>query len=186
MYDTSQFKRGLKILFKDEPYAIVEFQHVKPGKGGAFIRTKLKNLITGKVLDETFRSGEKVEEPDVEEKEVQYLYRDGEGFHMMDMTSYEETIIMEEVVGQAADYFQENASLNVLFYNGSPVSIDLPPSVELKVAQTDPGLKGDTASGATKPATLETGAVVQVPLFINEGEVLKIDTTTGKYIERAK
>ncbi len=186
MYDTSQFRRGLRIEFKGEPFSIVEFQHVKPGKGGAFIRTKLKNLISGKVIDQTFRSGEKVEEPDVEEKEAQYLYRDADGFHLMDMTTYEEDILSVETVGSDADWFQENATLNLVYYNGRPISVELPAHVELTVTQTDPGVKGDTASGGTKPATLETGAVVQVPLFINEGEKIKIDTRTGAYMERAK
>jgi len=186
VYETSQFRRGLRIEFKGDPYSIVEFQHVKPGKGGAFVRTKLKNLITGKVLDQTFRSGEKVEEPDVEDKEVQYLYRDGDGFHVMDMTTYEEDLLTPETAGEAADFFQENASFTVVYYRGRPVAVDLPPHVELTVVETDPGLKGDTASGGTKPAKLETGAVVQVPLFINEGEKIKIDTRTGQYMERAK
>ncbi len=186
MYDTSQFRRGLRIEFREEPYTIVEFQHVKPGKGGAFIRTKLKNLISGKVIDQTFRSGEKVEEPDVEEKEAQYLYRDGDGFHLMDMTTYEEDILSPEVAGDSANYFQENATLSLVYYKGRPISVELPPHVELAITQTDPGVKGDTASGGTKPATLETGAVVQVPLFINEGDRIKIDTRTGEYMERAK
>ena len=186
MYDTSQFRRGLRIEFKEEPYTIVEFQHVKPGKGGAFVRTKLKNLITGRVIDQTFRSGEKVETPDVEEKEAQYLYRDGDGFHLMDMTTYEEDILSEEVAGDSANYFQENAMLSLVYYKGRPISVELPPHVELTVTETDPGVKGDTASGGTKPATLETGAVVQVPLFINEGDKIKIDTRTGDYMERAK
>lgn len=186
MYDTSNFRRGLKIEFKDEPYVIVEFQHVKPGKGGAFIRTKLKNLVTGRVLDETFRSGDKVNRPDLEEKEVQYLYLDGDMYHMMDMTTYEDIPFGADVVGDSASFMQENANIQALFYNGQPVAIELPIFVELAITETDPGVKGDTASGGTKPATLETGAVVQVPLFLSEGDVIKVDTRTGEYVERAK
>lgn len=186
MYDTSQFRRGLKIEFKGEPFVIVEFQHVKPGKGGAFVRTKLKGLISGRVLDQTFRSGEKVNEPNLEEKKVQYLYNDGQVFHMMDMTTFEELALNSEMVGEAANFFQENMEVTVLYYNNSPVAVELPLFVELAVAETDPGVKGDTASGGTKPAVLETGAVVQVPLFISEGDTVKIDTRTGQYIERVR
>ena len=186
MYDTSNFRRGLKIEFKGEPYVITEFQHVKPGKGGAFIRTKLKNLVTGRVLDETFRSGDKVNRPDLEEKEVQYLYQDGDMYHMMDMTTYEDIIFGADVVGDSAGFMQENANIQAMFYNGQPVAIELPIFVELTITETDPGVKGDTASGGAKPATLETGAVVQVPLFLSEGDVIKVDTRTGEYVERAK
>ena len=184
MYDTSQFRRGLKIEFKNEPYSIVEFQHVKPGKGGAFVRTKLKNLISGKVLEQTFRSGEKVDEPDLEEKEMQFLYRDAQGFQMMNTNTYEEETLVSEAVGEAGRFLQESLTINVLYYRARPVTVELPLFVELAVTQTDPGVKGDTASGGNKPATLETGAVVQVPLFIAEGDTLKIDTRSGEYIER--
>jgi len=184
LYDTSQFRRGLKIEFKDEPYAIVEFQHVKPGKGGAFVRTKLKNLISGKVLEQTFRSGEKVDEPDIEEKEMQFLYRDAHGFQMMNTKTYEEEALVAEAVGEAGRFLQEGLTIDVLYYRARPVAVELPLFVELTVTQTDPGVKGDTASGGNKPATLETGAVVQVPLFIAEGDTLKIDTRSGEYIER--
>jgi len=186
LYDTSQFRRGLKIEFKGEPFVIVEFQHVKPGKGGAFVRTKLKSLISGRVLDQTFRSGEKVNEPDLEEKKVQYLYKDGQVFHLMDMTTFEELALNSELVGEAANFFQENMEVTILYYNNSPVAVELPLFVELAVTETDPGVKGDTASGGTKPAVLETGAVVQVPLFISEGDTVKIDTRTGQYIERVR
>ena len=186
MYSTSDFRKGLKIEFKNEPYIIVDFLHVKPGKGGAFIRTKLKNMITGRVLDETFRSGEKVDRPDLEEKDVQYLYLDQEGYCFMDNETYEQIFLPEDHVGEAKNFLQENVNVKLLFYQGRPIGLDLPTTVDLTVVTSDPGLKGDTATGATKPVTLETGLVVQVPLFINEGDVLKIDTRTGEYIERAK
>lgn len=186
MYQTSDFRKGLKIEFKGEPYLIVDFLHVKPGKGGAFIRTKLKNMITGRVLDETFRSGEKVGRPDMEEKNMQYLYKDSEGYCFMDNETYEQIFLSEEQFGEAKNFLKENIDVQVLFYNSRPIGLELPTTVNLVVVQSDPGLKGDTASGATKPATLETGLLVQVPLFINEGDVLKIDTRTGEYLERAK
>ena len=186
MYSTSDFRKGLKIEFKGDPYLIVDFQHVKPGKGGAFVRTKLKNMLTGRVLDETFRSGEKMGRPNVEEKNMQYLYLDNQGYCFMDNETYEQTFLSEDQVGDAKGFLKENIDVYVQFYNGRAVGLDLPTSVNLTVVQSDPGVKGDTATGATKPATLETGLVVQVPLFINEGEVLKIDTRTSAYIERAK
>ena len=186
MYSTSDFRRGLKIEFKEEPYIIVEFQHVKPGKGGAFVRTKLKNMITGRVLDETFRSGEKVGRPDLEEKGMQFLYDDQDGYCFMDNATYEQVFLKEDQVGDTKNFMQPNIDLKVLFYKGAPIGLDLPTTVNLEVTACEPGVKGDTATGATKPATLETGHVVQVPLFINEGDLLKIDTRTGAYIERAK
>ena len=186
MYSTSDFRKGLKIEFKGDPYVIVEFQHVKPGKGGAFVRTKMKNMITGRVLEETFRSGEKVGRPDLEEKNMQFLYQDAEGFCFMDNQNYEQTVLSEEHVGETKNFLKENIDINVLFYKGRAIGLDLPTTVNLKVTKSDPGMRGDTATGATKPATLETGLVVQVPLFVEEGNVLKIDTRTGEYIERAK
>ena len=186
MYSTSDFRKGLKIEFKGDPYLIVEFLHVKPGKGGAFVRTKLKNMITGRVLDETFRSGEKVGRPDLEEKNVQYLYLDPQGYCFMDNQTYEQIFISEEQVGDAKNFMKENTDVNLLFFKGQPIGLDLPVTVNLTVVQSDPGIKGDTATGATKPATLETGLVVHVPLFINEGDLLKIDTRSSEYLERAK
>jgi elongation factor P len=187
MYSTSDFRRGLRIQFKGEPYLIVEFQHVKPGKGGAFVRTKLKNLVNGRVLEETFRSGEKVEKPDLEEKSVQYLYFDAkDGYVFMDENSYEQVHLTAEQVGDSRYYLLENMSLALNIYQGRPIGLDFPTTVNLTVTQSDPGLKGDTATGATKPATLSTGLVIQVPLFINVGDVLKIDTRTGEYLERVK
>ncbi|MFH1091846.1 MAG: elongation factor P [Pseudomonadota bacterium] len=186
MYSTSDFRKGLKIEFKNEPYVIVDFLHVKPGKGGAFIRTKLKNMITGRVLEETFRSGEKVGRPNLEEKQMQYLYLDPQGYCFMDNETYEQIFLTAAQVGDSKNFLKENIDLKVLFFNGRPIGLDLPTTVNLTVVKSDPGIKGDTATGATKPATLETGYVVQVPLFINEGDVLKIDTRSGAYIERAK
>ena len=185
-YSTAEFKKGLKIEIDGTPFAITDFQHVKPGKGGAFVRTKLKNLLTGRVIDQTFRSGEKVDKPDIVEKEMQYLYKDGDSFCLMDNETYEQIMLTEEQMGDAVLYLTENMNLQVLLFNQQAVAVDLPNFVELAVAQTEPGVRGDTASGGTKPATLESGAVIQVPLFINEGDRLKVDTRTGTYIERLK
>lgn len=186
MYSTAEFKKGLKIEIDGAPFTIVDFQHVKPGKGGAFVRTKLKNLLTGRVLDQTFRSGERVKKPDLMEKEMQYLYREGDRYCLMDNETYEQIMLTVEQVGDAVEFLVENMNLKVLIFNQQPVAVDLPNFVELKVAQTEPGVRGDTATGGTKPATLESGAVIQVPLFINEGDRLKVDTRTGSYIERLK
>ncbi len=186
MYSTPDFRKGLKIELNGEPFIIVDFLHVKPGKGGAFIRTTLKSLISGNVIDRTFRSGEKVDKPDLEEKEMQYLYESEGQFHFMDSETYEQLFLTEGQLGDALNYLQENVTVTVQFHNGKPIGVEVPIFVELSVASTEPGLKGDTAGGATKPATLETGMTIQVPLFVNEGDVLKIDTRTGKYIERVR
>ncbi len=185
MYSTPDFRRGLRIEINDEPFIIVSFQHVKPGKGGAFVRTKLKNLLNGNVVERTFRSGEKVGKPDIEEKEMQYLYTDGD-FHFMDNDTYEQTALTADIVGNAKDFLQENSIVTVLFYKGRVVNLDLPIFVILEVTEAEPGLKGDTASSVTKPVTIETGARINVPLFINPGDRLKIDTRTGEYMERVK
>ncbi len=181
---TSDFRKGLKIELNGEPFLMVDFQHVKPGKGGAFVRTRLKSLVTGNVIDKTFRSGEKVETPDVEERTMQYLYPEGEDYTFMDNETYEQIVISKDAIGEAVRFLKENTDVNILFHNQKPIGVELPTFVELEVVKTDPGVKGDTASGGSKPATLETGAVVQVPLFIKEGDVLKIDTRDGSYIER--
>jgi len=186
MYSPSDFRKGLKIEFKGEPYIIVDFLHVKPGKGGAFIRTKLKNMITGRVLDETFRPSDKINRPDLEEKNMQYLYHDSDGYCFMDNDTYEQVILSEDQLSDYKDFLQENINLAILYFNGQPIGLELPVTVELTVTQTEPGVKGDTASGGSKPATLETGLVVQVPFFIDQGDKLKIDTRTGEYIERVK
>ena len=181
---TAEFRKGLKIELDGNPYNIVDFQHVKPGKGGAFVRTKLKHLRLGTVVDRTFRSGEKFAMVDFEQKPMQFLYRDDK-FNFMSLETYEQIGLSEEEVGDAASYLKENMEVELLYINGSPAGLELPTFVELRVVRTDPGLRGDTASGGSKPATLETGAVVSVPLFINEGDVLRIDTRTGAYMERA-
>ena len=181
---TSDFRKGLKVELNGEPFVMVDFQHVKPGKGGAFVRTRLKSLLTGNVIDRTFRSGEKVESPDLEERTMQYLYPEGDHFVFMDNETYEQLSIPREAMGDSVNFLKENVNVTVLFHNQKPIGVELPYFVELEVVQTDPGIKGDTASGGSKPATLETGAVVQVPLFVKEGDILKIDTRDGSYMER--
>jgi elongation factor P len=182
---TAEFRKSLKIKVDGNPYSIVEFQHVKPGKGGAFVRTKLKHMRLGTVLDRTFRSGEKFEVVDFEQKSTQFLYRSDDQFHFMSLDNYEQITLSAAEVGDAADYLKEQMEVDVLYINGTPSGVELPTFAELRVVKTDPGIRGDTASGGSKPATLETGAVVSVPLFINEGDVLKVDTRSGAYIERA-
>jgi len=186
MYSTAEFKKGLRIEMDGTPYIIVDFQHVKPGKGGAFVRTKLKNLLNGRVVDQTFRSGERVEKPDLMEREMQYLYREGDRYCMMDNETFEQIMLSTEQVGETRLYLIENLNVEVLFYNKEPIAVELPTFVELAIAQTEPGVRGDTASGGSKPAVLESGATLQVPLFINEGDRVKVDTRTGTYIERVK
>jgi elongation factor P len=181
---TAEFRKGLKIELDGQPYNIIEFQHVKPGKGGAFVRTKLKHLRLGRVVDRTFRAGEKVGLVEYEQRSMQFLYKD-DNFHFMNLDTYEQIALPASVVGEAANWLKETMEVEVFVINGDPAGIDVPNFVELEVVKTDPGLRGDTASGGSKPATLETGAVVQVPLFIDQGEVLRIDTRTGAYIERA-
>ncbi len=180
---TAEFRKGLRIVFDGAPYTIVDFQHVKPGKGGAFVRTKLKHMRQGRVIDNTFRSGEKVELVDFEEKHMQFLYRD-ERFHFMDTETYDQVSLSADEVGDAVLYLQDNTEVEVLYIDGAPVTVEVPNFVELAIAKTDPGVRGDTAQGGTKTARLETGAVVQVPLFLNEGDVVKIDTRTGEYLGR--
>jgi elongation factor P len=163
---------------------IVEFQHVKPGKGAAFVRTKLKNVETGQVVDKTFRAGEKVEEALLEHRKMQFLYRDGDSYMFMDLENYEQVAVPPAVVGEASSYLVENQELSVFLRNEKAITMELPAAVSLAVAKADPWLKGDTSSGATKPVTLETDLVIQVPLFVEEGDTVKVDTRTGRYIER--
>ncbi len=186
MYDTSDIRKGLKIRIAGEPYTVVDFQFVKPGKGNAFTRTKIKNLVTGAVLDKTYKSGEKLEEASLEERQMQFLYSDEQGFHFMDRSSYEQYAIAQDTIGDDARFLKENLDVGVLLFDGRPLSVSLPNFVELDVAETEPGVRGDTASGGKKPATMETGAVITVPLFIEKGEKLRIDTRTGEYAERVK
>ncbi|MEE9520088.1 MAG: elongation factor P, partial [bacterium] len=176
---------GLKVELDGEPFIIVEFQHVKPGKGGAFVRTRLKSLKSGLVQDRTFRSGEKLQRPDLEERKMQYLYQEDGQWHFMDTATYEQIFLTAGQLGDEKQYLQENVVISALFHKGQPMGVQLPIFVELTITKTDPGFRGDTATGATKPATLETGFVVQVPLFLNEGERVRIDTRTGEYNERA-
>jgi elongation factor P len=180
---TAEFKKGLKIQFDGQPYTIVDFQHVKPGKGGAFVRTKLKHMRQGRVIDNTFRAGEKVDLVDFEDKHMQYLYKD-DRYHFMDSETYDQISLSAEEVGDARDFLKENTDVDILFIDGSPVTVELPTFMELAIARTDPGIRGDTASGGSKPATLESGAVVQVPLFLNQGDVVKVDTRTAEYLGR--
>ncbi|MCD6570404.1 MAG: elongation factor P [Deltaproteobacteria bacterium] len=183
-YSTSDFRKGLKIEISGEPFIMVDFQHVKPGKGGAFVRTRLKSLATGNVLDKTFRSGEKVDVPDLEQRHMTYLYKEDLNYYFMDSTSYEQISINKDQIGEALEYLKDNIEIDVLFHNKVPIGVELPLFLELKVVETDPGVKGNTATGGSKPAVLETGATIQVPLFINEGDIVKVNTKTGEYIER--
>lgn len=184
MLSTTDFKRGLKIEIDGTPYEIIEFQHVKPGKGGAFVRTKLRNMLNGKVVEETFRSGEKVGKPDMETRTMQFLYREGADFIFMDLTTYEQLHVSEAQTSGKGGYLKDGQEVKVLLYNGNPQDIDIPASVVLKVVETEPGAKGDTVSNVTKPAVVETGITVNVPLFINTGDTIKVDTRSGAYISR--
>jgi elongation factor P len=186
MADTSDFRNGLIIKFKNDLYSIVEFQHVKPGKGGAFVRSTLKNLKTGKVLDNTFRAGEGIEIVRVERRKYQYLYREGNFLVCMDNDTYEQINVPVELFGDGVDFLKESEEVDILFNGEEIINVEIPIFVNLKVIETEPGFRGDTATGATKPAKLETGATVNVPLFVNEGDFLKIDTRVGGYVERVK
>ncbi|MCK4390998.1 MAG: elongation factor P [Desulfobacterales bacterium] len=187
MYDTSEFRKGLKIEIEGKPYEIIDFLHVKPGKGGAFVRTKLRNILNGRVVDHTFRSGEKVDTPDLQEREMQYLYKEGDNYCLMDNETYEQIYLSaKDQIGESRLFLAENETVTALFFNEKPIGIELPIFVELTVTDTAPGVKGDTATKVTKPATLETGAVMPVPIFINVGDRIKVDTRTGAYVERVK
>ena len=185
-YTTSEFKSGLKILIDGDPYSIVENEMVKPGKGQAFNRVRVRNLKTGRTIEKTWKSGDSVEAADVVDTDMQYLYGDGDFWHFMVPDNFEQYAAGKEAVGDSAQWLKEGITCIITLWNGVPLVVTPPPHIELKVVETDPGLRGDTATGGQKPAKLETGAVVRVPLFINEGEVLKIDTRTGEYISRAK
>jgi len=186
MADTSDFRNGLIIRFKNDLYSIVGFQHVKPGKGGAFVRTTVKNLRTGKVLDNTFRAGESVEIVRVERKKYQYLYREGDFLVLMDNETYEQINVPVEYFGEGLKFLKESEEIEILFGKDEIVTVELPIFTHLKVVQTEPGFKGNTATGALKPATLETGSTINVPLFINVNDMLKVDTRTSEYVERVK
>ena len=186
MADTSDFRNGLIIKFKNDLYTITEFQHVKPGKGGAFVRSTLKNLKTGRVIDNTFRAGESIEVIRVERRKFQYLYRDGDFLVCMDNETYEQINIPIEYIGDGLQFLKESTEIEILFNGSEILSVDIPIFVNLEVVETEPGFRGDTATGANKPAKLETGASINVPLFINQGDVLKVDTRTASYVERVK
>lgn len=181
----SEFRRGTKLLFKGDPYTVVEFQHVKPGKGGAFMRTKMKNMITGLMHEETFRSEEKFDQPDLQYRSMQYLYEDSGLYQFMDQENYEQVALNKEQLSEVIDFLKEQAIYTILYFGERPIAVQAPLHMELKVVDAPPGVRGDTAQGAaTKPATLETGLVIQVPLFVDEGDIIKVDTRDGQYIER--
>lgn len=186
MISTSDFRNGTRLELDGEPYYIVEFQHVKPGKGGAFVRTKLKNYRTGNVLDRTFRSGERFEEPNLEEREMQFLYASGDTYTFMDNETYEQFSYEKKQLGENADLLKEDMTVKILIYHHEPIAVELPIFIELKVVDAEPGVRGDTAAGGTKPAKVETGATIKVPLYLEVGEVIKIDTRTREYVERVR
>lgn len=184
MYSTTDFKKGLKIEIDGTPFEIIDFQHFKPGKGGAMIRTKLRNILTGRIHDNTFRSGEKVGRPDMEHREMQYLYKEGDDLIFMDLTTYEQIHIKADSIGGKDGYLKESQLTQVQLFNGDPIDIEVPVSIVFEIIETEPGVKGDTVSNVTKPATIETGKVVQVPIFINIGDKIKVDTRSGEYLSR--
>ncbi|MFM8267779.1 MAG: elongation factor P [Ilumatobacteraceae bacterium] len=181
---TNDLKNGITLELDNGLFQVVEFQHVKPGKGGAFVRTKLRNLRTGNVFDRTFNAGVRVEQAVLDKKDMQFLYRDGDEYVFMDLESYDQIHVAPAALGDAADYMVENSTAIIAFHNGEIVTVEIPAAVELTVTETEPGVQGDRVSGARKPATLETGKVVQVPLFLNVGDRVKVDTRTGDYITR--
>lgn len=179
-------KKGLKIEIGGVPYRIVEYQHVKPGKGPAFVRVKIKSFLDGKVIEKTFHAGDKCDEPQLEERAMQYLYHDGDNFQFMDSNTYEQTALNADQVGDCAKWLLDGMAVAVMFHNGKAISVSVPQVVELKITETAPNFKGDTSSSGKKPATLQTGAVVQIPFHILEGEVIRVNTETGEYLEKAK
>lgn len=185
MISTNDFRTGVTVEIDGDAYQVVDFQHVKPGKGAAFVRSKLRNIRTGAVIEKTFNAGEKLPKAHLDRREMQFLYHDGEAFIFMDVNNFEQFPLGEDKMAEAKKYLKENMTASILFYQGNVMGVDLPGQVELTVAETEPGIKGDTASGGTKPATLETGVVVRVPFFINVGDVVQVNTKTGEYIGRA-
>ncbi|MCU4297962.1 elongation factor P [Brevibacterium sp. H602] len=186
MATTNDLKNGLVLNLDNQLWQVLEFQHVKPGKGPAFVRTKLKHVISGKIIDKTFNAGTKVETANVDRRDMQYLYHDGTDYVFMDAKDYDQVNISAELVGDAANYMLENQDLQISFHEGTPLSVELPPSVELTITHTEPGLQGDRSTGGSKPATLETGYEIQVPLFLEEGVKVKVDTRSGDYLGRVK
>lgn len=186
MISTNNFRKGSKIKFKGDPYEIIDFQHVKMGRGGAIVRTKIKNLRTGSIVEETFKGGEKLDTPDLQEKSMQYLYNQDDMYFFMDTGNYEQIPLSPEQLGNSKKFLKENMVVKILFYGSSPIEVEIPIFVELKIVKTAPGIKGDTASGGSKPAVLETGVTVKVPFHINEGDIIKVDSRTSAYVERVK
>lgn len=186
MYEMSDIRKNLKIVLDGAPYTVIEFQFVKPGKGQAFTRTKVRNLLTGNVMERTFKSNETIEKADVEERQYSFSYKEGDSYVFMDTTTFEQLHISAAQLGDAVNYIQDGMLVDVLFWNEKPIGVTPPTFVELKVIETEPGFKGDTSTNTLKPAKVETGATVMVPLFVNEGDLLKIDTRTGEYVERVR
>ena len=184
MISSNDFRNGVTIVIEGQLWTVIEFLHVKPGKGSAFVRTRLKNVKSGATVERTFRAGEKLERATVDNREMQMLYNDADGYHFMDNETFENVTLQRELIGDPADFLKDGMRVQVQFYDGAPIGIDLAAHVELRVEETDPGFKGDTATGTTKPAKLETGATVQVPLFVNPGDVIRIDTRDRRYIGR--
>ncbi|HIY44157.1 MAG TPA: elongation factor P [Candidatus Helicobacter avistercoris] len=182
----SELKKGLKIEIDGIPYRITEYQHVKPGKGAAFVRAKIRSFLDGKVIEKTFHAGDKCDEPNLQEKSMQYLYHDGENFQFMDTATYEQIALTDDQVGDVAKWMIDGMSVQILFHNNKAISVDVPQVVELKIIETAPNFKGDTSSGGKKPATLESSAVVQIPFHVLEGEVIRVNTETGEYVEKVK
>jgi elongation factor P len=186
MISSNDFRNGVTIVIDGQLWTVIEFLHVKPGKGSAFVRTRLKNVKTGATVERTFRAGEKLERATVDNRDMQMLYNDADGYHFMDKETYENVTLQRELIGDPADFLKDGMTIAVQFHDGTPIGTDLPAHVELRVEETDPGFKGDTATGTTKPAKLETGATVNVPLFVNPGDVIRIDTRDRRYIGRVQ
>ena len=186
MISTVDFRSGVRLMVEGEPYYIVDFQHVKPGKGGAFVRTKLKSYLSRNLVERTFRSGERFEEPDLEEREMQFLYATGDDYTFMDTEAYDQLTFPKNQLGENADLIKENMIVKILVYEHRPIDVELPNFIELKVVDGEPGVRGDTASGGTKPVVVETGATIKVPLYLEIGTVIKIDTRTRAYVERVR
>jgi elongation factor P len=186
MISSNDFRNGVTIVIDGQLWTVIEFLHVKPGKGSAFVRTRLKNVKTGATVERTFRAGEKLERATVDNREMQMLYNDDDGYHFMDKETFENVTLQRDLIGDAADFLKDGMTIDVQVHDGVAIGAQLPAHVELKIVQTEPGFKGDTAQGTTKPATLETGATVQVPLFVNEGDVIRIDTRDRRYIGRVQ
>ena len=185
MYATNQFRKGLKVEIEGVPYEIVDFQHVSPGKGRAFTRTKLRNMLNQNVTEKTITSGDKLDRANTEQKEMQFLYKNAEGYHFMNQANYEQVALNDEQLGQGKDFLQENLVIKVMYFNERPIGVELPTFVVLKIVETEPSFRGDTVTGGTKPAKLETGAVVGVPFHLKEGDLIKVDTRDYSYVEKA-